>query len=126
VGVIDRENIPVVDLYFSRNGMRYRSLGCAPCTKPIQSGARTVPEIIEELRDTRISERSTRGLQAALGNAVTFFAGFTFGPDPFVDRKVIRGHPVRAKSLLKFVPATLSVDQTKSIDGCDGIALDCR
>jgi sulfate adenylyltransferase subunit 2 len=57
---IDREKIPVVDLYFARDGMRYRSLGCAPCTKPIQSSARTVSEIIEELRNTRISERSTR------------------------------------------------------------------
>ncbi|HEX4202009.1 MAG TPA: sulfate adenylyltransferase subunit CysD [Chthoniobacterales bacterium] len=57
---VDREKIPVVDLYFARDGMRYRSLGCAPCTKPIQSSARTVPEIIEELRNTRISERSTR------------------------------------------------------------------
>jgi sulfate adenylyltransferase subunit 2 len=57
---IHREGIPVVGLYFSRDGMRYRRLGCAPCTKPIQSDARDVPEIIEELRNTRVSERSTR------------------------------------------------------------------
>jgi sulfate adenylyltransferase subunit 2 len=57
---IDREGIPVVGLYFSRDGMRYRSLGCAPCTRPIQSEARNVPEIIDELRHTKISERSTR------------------------------------------------------------------
>ena len=30
---------------------------------------------------------------------------------------------MRAKSLLKFLPATLSVDQAKSIDRCDGIVL---
>jgi sulfate adenylyltransferase subunit 2 len=57
---IERERIPVVDLYFSKNGSRYRSLGCAPCTKPVQSSAGTVREIINELRNTRISERSTR------------------------------------------------------------------
>lgn len=57
---IDREGIPLVDLYFSKNGWRYRSLGCAPCTKPIQSSASSVPQIIEELRSTKISERSTR------------------------------------------------------------------
>jgi sulfate adenylyltransferase subunit 2 len=57
---IEREGIPVVDLYFSKNGSRYRSLGCAPCTKPVQSRAGTVREIINELRNTRISERSTR------------------------------------------------------------------
>ena len=35
----------------------------------------------------------------------------------------IGGHPVRAKSLLKFFPATLSVDQAKLIDRCDRIVL---
>src|SRR3979490_2108086 len=57
---IDREKIPIVDLYFAKNGMRYRSLGCAPCTKPTQSTASNVSEIIEELRYTRVAERSTR------------------------------------------------------------------
>jgi hypothetical protein len=40
--------------------MNYRSLGCAPCTKPIQSTTSTVLEIIDELQYTKISERSTR------------------------------------------------------------------
>jgi sulfate adenylyltransferase subunit 2 len=58
---IDREQIPVSPLYFANEeGFRYRSLGCAPCTTPIKSTARTVPEIVEELRGTRISERSGR------------------------------------------------------------------
>ena len=57
---IDREQIPVVNLYFSRNGRRYRSLGCAPCTNPVVSEARTVREIIAELRATKIAERSSR------------------------------------------------------------------
>jgi sulfate adenylyltransferase subunit 2 len=57
---IHREGIPVVGLYFSRDGMRYRSLGCAPCTKPVRSDAGNVAEIIDELRNTKVSERSTR------------------------------------------------------------------
>ncbi|MBV9998173.1 MAG: sulfate adenylyltransferase subunit 2 [Verrucomicrobia bacterium] len=57
---IDREGIPIVDLYLARNGMRYRSLGCAPCTRPVPSTARSVREIIAELQTTRTSERSTR------------------------------------------------------------------
>ena len=57
---IEREKIPIVDLYFAKDGFRYRSLGCAPCTKPVPSQANTVAEIIEELRETKVSERSTR------------------------------------------------------------------
>ena len=57
---IEREKIPIVDLYFAKDGFRYRSLGCAPCTKPVPSQATTVAEIIEELRETKVSERSTR------------------------------------------------------------------
>ena len=57
---IRRENIPVVDLYFSKDGKRYRSLGCAPCTMPIVSEASNVDEIIVELETTRQSERAGR------------------------------------------------------------------
>lgn len=57
---IKRENIPVVDLYFAKDGKRYRSLGCAPCTIPIESEASNIDEIIEELRNTKQSERAGR------------------------------------------------------------------
>jgi sulfate adenylyltransferase subunit 2 len=61
---IQRENIPVIDLYFDRGtGKRYRSLGCAPCTGQVDSTARNVPEIIAELRTgkfSHIAERSGR------------------------------------------------------------------
>ena len=57
---IKRENIPVIDLYFARGGRRYRSLGCLPCTFPVESQAVTVDEIITELRNTRVTERSGR------------------------------------------------------------------
>ena len=58
---IERERIPLISLYFAdAEGRRYRSLGCAPCTKPIESRASTVREIIEELESTRTSERAGR------------------------------------------------------------------
>ena len=60
---IEREKIPVTKLYFSRNGKRYRSLGCWPCTKPVDSDARTVKDIIKELESgkfSNIAERSGR------------------------------------------------------------------
>jgi len=61
---IERERIGVVPLYFNQgDGKRYRSLGCYPCTHPVDSEARNVKEIIEELRTgkfTNIAERSGR------------------------------------------------------------------
>jgi sulfate adenylyltransferase subunit 2 len=57
---IEREGIPVVDLYFARDGRRYRSLGCRPCTTPVESNAATIEDIIAELAETRVSERSGR------------------------------------------------------------------
>ena len=57
---IRRENIPVVSLYFSKEGRRYRSLGCAPCTGSIESEAATLDAVIAELENTRVSERSGR------------------------------------------------------------------
>ena len=86
---IERENIPVVPLYFAkerdmvvRNGSlipveheivpllpgekpqpvmcRMRSLGCSPCTGAIRSTADTIPKIIEEMKLVRRSERENR------------------------------------------------------------------
>ena len=79
---IHLENIPVVPMYFAKerqmiekNGQlipaeagddstavicRFRTLGCAPCTGAVRSSAATVEEIIEEMKQVRISERSTR------------------------------------------------------------------
>lgn len=61
---IEREKIPMVSLYFNHgDGKRYRSLGCLPCTKPVESDARNVKEIIEELKSGKfrnIAERSGR------------------------------------------------------------------
>jgi sulfate adenylyltransferase subunit 2 len=57
---IAREGIPIVPLYFARDGERYRSIGCEPCCRPIPSQADTVEKLIAELRQSRISERSGR------------------------------------------------------------------
>ncbi len=57
---IRRESIPTVSLYFADNGKRYRSIGCETCCKPIDSGADTLDKIIEELKNSNVSERSGR------------------------------------------------------------------
>ena len=61
---IGREKIPVTSLYFDRGeGRRYRSLGCFPCTKPVESTALTVDDIITELKTGKfanVAERSGR------------------------------------------------------------------
>jgi len=61
---IERENIPTVSLYYDRGeGTRYRSLGCYPCTSPINSTSQNVAEVIEELKSgalKNVAERSGR------------------------------------------------------------------
>ena len=61
---IHREGVPIVSLYFDQgSGRRYRSLGCYPCTSPVESTAKNIPEIIEELKSGKfanIAERSGR------------------------------------------------------------------
>ena len=85
---IKRENIPVVSLYFAKERemllrgdllipldhplellpgeqpqrvmCRMRSLGCTYCTGAIRSSAGNVPEILEELKSFRRSERENR------------------------------------------------------------------
>ncbi len=71
---IERENIPIIDLYFDKgDGKRYRSLGCAPCTGPVDSTAKNVREVIEELRSgkfSNIAERSGRQQDAEDGGGL--------------------------------------------------------
>lgn len=57
---IRRENIPVVSLYFAKNGKRYRSIGCETCCNPINSSADTLDKIIKELKTTKVAERGGR------------------------------------------------------------------
>ena len=55
-----RENIPIVPLYLSRNGKRYRSLGEKNITAPIESDAASIEQIIAELEATKAPERAGR------------------------------------------------------------------
>ena len=57
---VKEEELPVNPLYFARDGKRYRSLGCQPCTVPIPSDAKTIDEVVEELKTSEISERAGR------------------------------------------------------------------
>jgi sulfate adenylyltransferase subunit 2 len=71
---IDREGIPTVSLYYDQGqGTRYRSLGCYPCTQPVQSTAKTPKDIIEELRSGKfanIAERAGRAQDDADGGGL--------------------------------------------------------
>jgi sulfate adenylyltransferase subunit 2 len=48
---VKQEGMPVNPMYFARNGKRYRSLGCEPCTNPVDS---------TDSKTTKIAERSGR------------------------------------------------------------------
>jgi sulfate adenylyltransferase subunit 2 len=61
---IERERIPTVSLYYDHgDGLRYRSLGCYPCTSRVKSTAATVGEVVAELSAgqlARVAERAGR------------------------------------------------------------------
>ncbi len=59
---VEREKIPVVELYFARGGRRYRSLGDRDITHPIASAAATAAEIVAELETSRVPERGGRAM----------------------------------------------------------------
>ena len=73
---IRREGIPIVPLYYAQQYnefegkdfggkyMRFRSLGEKGITWPLESKANSIDKIIEELKDTRVSERSGRPMGA--------------------------------------------------------------
>ena len=55
-----QEKLPVNPLYFAKNGKRYRSLGCMPCTVPIPSTANTIDKIVQEIKTSKTPERAGR------------------------------------------------------------------
>jgi sulfate adenylyltransferase subunit 2 len=57
-----RENIPIIPLYLSNNGKRYRSLGDEDITFPVASRASNIDEILAELESTKVPERAGRAL----------------------------------------------------------------
>ncbi|MBY0358409.1 MAG: sulfate adenylyltransferase subunit 2 [Candidatus Obscuribacterales bacterium] len=67
---IRRENLQVMPLYFAKDGKRYRSLGCWPCTGTIESEAQNIDDIISELKITRVGERAGRAQDQADSHAM--------------------------------------------------------
>ena len=57
---IRKKNISMNELYFSKNGKRFRSIGCKECSVPVNSDAKTIDEIISELEATNSAERAGR------------------------------------------------------------------
>lgn len=62
---IQREKLEIMPLYFADEGKRYRSLGCWPCTGAIESEARTLDQVVEEIRCTKTAERAGRAQDLA-------------------------------------------------------------
>ena len=59
--MVDDERIPLGPDETPRDRLvRFRTLGCYPLTGAVPSGARTVPEIVAEMLQTRTSERQGR------------------------------------------------------------------
>ncbi|MBA3612288.1 MAG: sulfate adenylyltransferase subunit CysD [Nitrospirales bacterium] len=55
------EDVPLPDMYFNKgDGTRFRSLGCVPCTKSVNSPTSRVDEVLIELQNTKIAERVGR------------------------------------------------------------------
>ena len=71
---IAAEKIPTVSLYYDQGtGKRYRSLGCHPCTTPVDSTARTPEEIVAELKTgifAKVAERSGRAQDSEDGGGL--------------------------------------------------------
>ena len=58
---IEREKIPITNLYFDNGkGKRYRSLGCYPCTTPVDSTAKNPSDIVKELESGKFSKVAER------------------------------------------------------------------
>jgi len=55
---IDREKMPILNMYFAQNSLRYRTIGCETCCSQIESKADTVKKIIAEIEKTRIKEHA--------------------------------------------------------------------
>lgn len=58
--MIDDDRIPHTEEEVEMRTVRFRTLGCYPLSGAIESSASTVPEIIQEMMLTRMSERENR------------------------------------------------------------------
>ena len=70
---IQRENLPVNPLYFAKKGRSYRSLGCKPCTAPVESNADNIDKIIKEIKHSKIAERCGRAQDKEEADAMQQF-----------------------------------------------------
>jgi len=50
--------------------MRFRSLGCEPCTTPVESKAKKIDEIIKEVETSKTAERAGRAQDKEEANAM--------------------------------------------------------
>lgn len=57
---IKTRRLPTNPLYFSKDGRRFRSIGCKTCSVPIPSHASSIDEIIEEVLTSTETEREGR------------------------------------------------------------------
>jgi sulfate adenylyltransferase subunit 2 len=57
---VKREKIPMVSLYFAKEGKRFRSIGCERCCAAVESKASNLDEVIAELETTKTAERAGR------------------------------------------------------------------
>jgi sulfate adenylyltransferase subunit 2 len=59
--MVDDDRLPLLPgEHVTERRVRFRTLGCYPLTGAIESSARSVPEIIDEMRQSRTSERQGR------------------------------------------------------------------
>lgn len=58
--MIDDDRLPVQPGEMEMRTVRFRTLGCYPLSGAIESSATSVPEIIQEMMLTRMSERENR------------------------------------------------------------------
>jgi len=75
--------LPVNPLYFAERAedgkfYRYRSLGCLPCTEPMESKATTIQEIVNEVYMTPGLERSGRTQDKETENAMLILRSFGY------------------------------------------------
>lgn len=67
---IKRENLSIVNLYFAKEGRRYRCIRCIPYCEPVSSEATILDDILRELETTRIGERKGRAQDKEAADAM--------------------------------------------------------
>jgi sulfate adenylyltransferase subunit 2 len=59
--MVDDERFPLINNEIPENRLiRFRTLGCYPLTAAVESTAKTISEVLEEVSEVKLSERATR------------------------------------------------------------------